>query len=145
MGINGSMGRMLDVETDFFTNNTTLAETDTSPVIEVGAGRINADLVIDVSACEAATNELYQFVLQGSNDDFTTFVPLAVIDLGHNSVIQGANVDRTTGRWIVPFHNLAPIAAGGAPVVLEKLRLQVVGTGTIATGIVFSAFATQRL
>lgn len=108
-------------------------------ILDVGEGRIDGEMVVDVTAIEIASNdELYSIALQGSDvADFTTGSPkveeLAVLNLGANEVLSG-NQDSATGRYVVPFSNLKLEA------YFPYLRLYSTCAGSVATGINFSAF-----
>lgn len=107
-------------------------------VADVGGGLVEASLVIDVTALEIASNdELYSIALQGSDtSDFATGSPvieeLAVLNLGAAEVI-GGNQDSTVGRYRLPFRN----EKGG--VVFPYLRVYTTVSGTVATGVNFTA------
>lgn len=107
-------------------------------VADVGNGLVDAELVIDVSAIEIASNdELYSIAIQGSDtSDFTTGSPeneeLAVLNLGASEVL-GGNQDSATGRYILPFRNEKK------GTVYPYLRVYTTVAGTVATGINFTA------
>lgn len=107
-------------------------------VADVGAGLVNAELVVDVSAIEIASNdELYTIALQGSDtSDFSTGSPviedLAVLILGASEVV-GGNQDTASGRLILPFRNEK------AGTVFPYLRVYTTVAGAVATGINFTA------
>lgn len=109
------------------------ATVDDSAVIrDLGAGFIEGNLVVDVTAIEIGSdNEIYTIILEGSNS--STFasgiVPLAVLLVGANEVIVGgSDTDSTIGRYVVPFRN----ERDGA--VYQYVRGYTVVAGTIATG-----------
>lgn len=104
-------------------------------VANVGEGRVDARLVLDVTAIEVASNdELYSVAIQGSTS--TTFASgieeLGVINLGAAEVI-GGDADSVTGRYEVPF------STEKAGTVYPYLRVYTTVAGTIATGINFTA------
>ncbi|MBG0789650.1 MAG: hypothetical protein H0S80_04040 [Desulfovibrionaceae bacterium] len=107
-------------------------------VADVGNGLIDAELVIDVSAIEIASNdEIYSIAIQGSDtSDFTTGSPeneeLAVLNLGAAEVLTG-NQDSETGRYVLPFRN----EKNGS--VYPYLRVYTSVDGDVATGINFTA------
>jgi len=119
---------------------------------DVGAAHFQGDLVIDVSACEVASNdEEYIVTLQGSNS--ATFasgvVPLQSIQFGAYETFGtslGYDVDVTTGRYVLPVHNFGYTTAGdaGTGTYFRYLRLVVDVAGTIATGINFTAWLSKR-
>ena len=105
-------------------------------VVDLGAGLVEAHLIIDVTAIEIADNdEFYKISLQGSSkDDFSdTFEDLAILELGANEVL-GGDQDSTTGRYIVPFRT----ERNGT--IYQYVRGYTDVNGTIATGINFSAY-----
>ena len=111
--------------------------------IDTGGGWFQGDMVIDVTAIEVDTgNEAYTVVLQGSPDDaFTaaTSVELVAKHLGDAATkLTDTNKDDTTGRYIVPFHNL------DNGTYYRYLRIYTVVAGTIVTGINYSAFIGVR-
>jgi hypothetical protein len=108
--------------------------------IEVGEGKFNARMVIDVSVIEIATgDEKYVLHLVGGDDsDFTNSTSLGSIEVGGaTSGIEG-NVDSTPGRFEIPVSNVK------AGVIYPHVRLRTVISGTIATGINFSAYLSER-
>lgn len=120
-------------------------------VLDVGAAHFQADLVIDVTACEATTDEEYIVTLQGSNS--ATFasgvVPLQSIQFGAFETFGtslGYDVDVTTGRYVLPVHNFGYATAGdaGTGTYFRYLRLAVDVAGSIATGINFTAWLSKR-
>ena len=110
----------------------------------LGVGpRTDSDLVIDISALEVASDESYDIVLQGSPDAaFGTagnIQDLMSIHLGH-SASKRTDSDKTDviGRIIVPVTN----EFNGT--IYRYLRLYVVVSGTVATGINFTARLGKR-
>lgn len=104
-------------------------------IANVGEGRVDARLVLDVTAIEIASNdELYSVAIQGSTS--STFASgieeLAVINLGAAEVI-GGDIDSTVGRYEVFFSNEK------AGVIYPYLRVYTTVDGTIATGINYNA------
>ena len=109
-------------------------------ILDVGDGLVEGDVVIDVSAIEIASNdEVYELVIQvSSKSDFAdTFESVANLPLGAKEGLLG-DVDSLIGRYILPFRN----EVNGT--VYRYLRGYTDVTGTIATGINFTAFATKR-
>lgn len=107
-------------------------------IVDVGGGEVRGDLVIDVTAVEVASNdELFLICLEGSSSaTFTTIARLlAVLALGATEVLPGAEeIDSIIGRYIVPFSNVRNGTAW------RYLRVYTDVTGTLATGINYSAF-----
>jgi hypothetical protein len=105
-------------------------------IANVGAGLVEGKLIVDVTAIEIADNdEKYAIKLQGSSEsDFAdTIEDLAILELGAAETL-GGDQDSAIGRYTVPFRN----EKNGT--VYPYLRLYTDVTGTIATGINFSAF-----
>lgn len=88
-----------------------VAQVDSSDkIIDTGGtGIFKADMVIDVTAIDVASgSELYVIIIEGS--DSATFASgieqLAALQVGDSSVVSGAaDVDSTTGLYILPFIN----------------------------------------
>lgn len=92
--------------------------------------------ILDVSAIEVATgDEAYRVVIQGSNS--ATFASgianLAELTLGAAAALPGGAGVSSVGRYEVPFFNEQDSAK------YRYLRAHVTITGTIATGINFTA------
>ena len=104
--------------------------------VEVGSGRINARLVIDVSAIEIDDDdEIYTIHLLGGDDaSFTEQVSLAALQLGASGASgMQDNVDTEVGRFEIPVTN----EKGGT--IYPYVKVGYVIAGTIATGINFAA------
>ena len=105
-------------------------------IVNLGAGKVEGHLILDVSAIEIADNdEAYKISLQGSSSAAfaDTIVDLAEITLGAAEVI-GGDQDSATGRYTVPFST----EKNGT--VYPYVRLYTDVSGTIATGINFFAY-----
>jgi hypothetical protein len=103
--------------------------------LDVGAALVVGNVIIDVSAIEIDDDdELYKICLQGSlTDDFSeNIVDLAILELGAKEVL-GGDTDSETGRYLLPFRN----EQNG--VVYPYLRIYTVVSGTVTSGINFSA------
>lgn len=110
-------------------------------ILDLGTGRIEGEVVIDVSACEVDTgDELYQIGVQiSSSATFASDIyEVGTLKLGDAAVLPG-DVDMTTGRFILPFVNEM-----GDGLVKRYLRLYVTISGTIATGINFKAYGVRK-
>jgi hypothetical protein len=127
-----------------------LVAVDTAhPILDIGAGLVRGDVVIRHSAIEIQTDEFYDLTLLGSNSaTFASGVTvLATTRIGKGSAlntalggIAGAVVDvddPATGANIMPFTN----EKNG--VIYRFVRLVSALTGTVATGINFSAYITK--
>lgn len=110
-------------------------------IIDVGVGRFEGVMVIDVTACEIASNdELYTVTVQGSSS--ATFASdiqnLAMTDFGATAVRKGGAIATSVGRYELPFCNEQD------DIKYRYLRLYTTVAGSIATGINYSAFASTK-
>ena len=97
---------------------------------------VSGHLIVDVTEIEIAANdEVYKISLQGSSkSDFAdTIEDLAILELGAAEVL-GGDQDSTAGRYRVPFST----EKNGT--IWPYVRVYTDVTGTIATGINFSAY-----
>lgn len=104
-------------------------------IVNLGAGLVEGNMVIDVTAIEIASNdEGYRISLQGSSEsDFgDTIEELASVELGAAEVLNG-DQDSTVGRYQVPFRT----ERNGT--IWPYVRVYTEVVGTIATGINFTA------
>lgn len=70
----------------------------------LGPGRFEGVLIVDVSAIDIVSNdEIYNIMLQGTNDNFTTREILAHLALGATEVRPGGAADSVIGRYELPF------------------------------------------
>ncbi len=119
--------------------NLTSTTTETT-ILDLGAGFVEGDLVIDVSAIEVATgNEKYTIHLEGSNVAAMTSgsVTLANIPMGIKT--DPADATTATGRFVVPFRN----EQNGTN--YRYVRIYTLVAGTIdTTGINFAAFIGKK-
>jgi hypothetical protein len=109
-------------------------------VVNLGAAA-EGKLVIDVSALEIdSDDELYKIKLQGSSRaDFAHNIEeLAILELGAKEVL-GGDQDSQAGRYVVPFSNVK-----GA-YLWPYVRIYTDVSGSIASGIDFSAFLTREV
>jgi len=110
-------------------------------IIDLGVGRFEAMMVIDVSAAEIASNdEEYDILIQGSSS--STFASdiqnLAQLNLGATEVRQGGAIDSVAGRYEVPWQNEQN------DIRYRYVRVYTVVAGSIATGINYKAYATTK-
>lgn len=113
--------------------------TTETTIVDLGDGLFDGFLVLDVSAVEVASNdEIYLVCLEGSTVSgmATGSVCLAQIELGNATA--PADADTGTGRFAVPFRN----EQNGT--LYRYVRIYTEVSGTIATGINFSAFLAKR-
>lgn len=114
---------------------TTTTETT---ILDIGAGLLDANLVLDVSAVEVASgNEKYTIHIEGSNVAAMSSgsVSLAAIFMGN--LTDPMDAATGTGRFVVPFRN----EQNGT--TYRYIRIYTLVAGTIATGINFSAFIAK--
>jgi hypothetical protein len=108
-------------------------------IVDIGAGFVDAEVVIDVTAVEVATgDEKYVFVLEASNtaDMSAGSVTLVEFPMGVATAPMDANTG--VGRFMVPFTN----EQNGT--MYRYVRAYTRVAGTIATGINYSAFIAKR-
>lgn len=114
--------------------------------INLGAAvLIQAEAVIDVTAMDTASgDEAYDLIIQGSSDDFSADIQeIGRIRLGDKDALGGGQtIDRKTGRWIVPFTNQIPDAAGVLQSPFKYIAIYTDVTGT-TTSITYSAYMTK--
>ena len=113
-------------------------------VLDLGLGLVEGDIIIDISALEIASgDERYSIIAQlSSSPTFASDIVIAsVIPIGDGSTIgtafggSGVDVDDLVGRYILPFRN----ERNG--IWYRFLRLWTDVSGTIASGINYTAFA----
>lgn len=110
-------------------------------ILNVGAARMDATVLIDVTAVEiASADEKYDVILQGSNSpSFASGIQnLAQMNFGATAVRQGGAQNSTTGRYEMPFTNYQD------DTVYQYLRLFNVVAGSIASGINYAAFIGKQ-
>lgn len=110
-------------------------------VLDLGQALWQGDLVVDATAIEVdSSNELFNICFQvSSSPTFASAVKtIAIIPLGAFEAIIGTDVDTPAGRYVIGVHN----EHGGT--IYRYARLYTDVTGTVGTGINYSAFLTQR-
>lgn len=101
---------------------------------DLGAGFVEGNVIIDVTALEIASNdEIYDIILQLSPDSTfgtdTNIKDQAAINLSAAEVKRSdSNVDDAIGRYIMPFNNM------NNGTVLRYARIYTVVAGTIGSG-----------
>lgn len=111
-------------------------------IVNLGTGLWEGDMVIDVTAIEIdSNNERFDIGVQLSDSSsFASGIEQGpILAVGALETLIGADTDSTTGRYILPFHN-----EGVDGNTYQYARIYVNVTGTIATGINFTAFASKR-
>lgn len=109
-------------------------------ILDLGPARIDAVVVVDVSAIEIADdNEVYRIIVQGSSSP--TFASnmqnLAEMTLGATEVRPGGAIDSAVGRYELLFTNQQN------DITYRYLRIYIDVAGTIATGINFTAYMAK--
>lgn len=110
-------------------------------VVDLGNGRVDARVIIDVTEIEVATgDEVYRIKAQFSNSpSFASGVVGGTqINLGDSSLLIGESADSVVGRYELPFTN----EING--VLYRYMRLYNDVAGTIATGINYRAFLAKK-
>ncbi len=119
-----------------------------SLVLDVGAGLMEGDLIIDATAVEIDSNdESYEVILQGSSDlafgTAANIAPLTSITIGDKASTRLAagvlalGTDDVVGRYTLPCRN----ERNGT--TYRYLRIKTIVAGTIATGINYSAWLAK--
>jgi len=102
-------------------------------IIQVGDGRVDGVVLLDVSAIDIAnSDEIYTFYVQGSNDAaFASGIEnLASLDLGDAAVrAAGGDVDSAIGRYEIHCAN----SQGGNEYKYMRVRAVVAGTSPSIT------------
>lgn len=101
-------------------------------------------VVVDWTACEVASgDENYQLCLEGATaDTFGTAYRLATRGLG-DSTVNGQPVDTPpSGRVVIFADNVAMTSAtdGNSVIACQFVRIRVVISGTVATGLNYTAW-----
>jgi hypothetical protein len=107
--------------------------------LQLGPGRFEGVLIIDVSAIDVASaDEVYNLVLQGAaTSAFTTNEILAQMSLGATAARPGAAVTSVVGRYEIPF------ITEQHDTTYEWVRLYADVGGT-SPSITFKAFIAER-
>lgn len=107
-------------------------------IVDLGAGRVDARVILDVSALEvASTDEKYDIQLQGSNS--ATFAS-GIVDLGMlrmGNETSPISADTSTGRFELHFTN----QQNGT--TYRYVRLYTYVAGSIASGINYTGFIVK--
>jgi hypothetical protein len=109
-------------------------------IVNLGAGFVDANIVIDVTALEVASgNEIYTLIVEGSTvaGMGSGSVQLCSLELGNTSA--PADADTSVGRHVLPFRNELE------GVLYPYVRLYTKVAGTIdTTGVNYSAFIAKK-
>lgn len=106
---------------------------------QLGPGRFEGVLIIDVSAIDIVSNdEVYHICLQGaSTSAFSTKEIVAQMSLGATEVRPGGAIDSTPGRYEIPFQTEQD------GIVYDWVRLHVDLNGTTPS-ITFKAWIAEK-
>jgi hypothetical protein len=110
-------------------------------IVDLGEGLVEADMIIDVTAVEIASNdERYDVCVQLSDSaSFASgIVNAAIYAFGALETLIGTDTDSTVGRYVLPFRN----EVNGTWYRYARVYTNV--TGSIATGINYVAWAAKR-
>lgn len=110
-------------------------------ILDLGAARQDGRVIVDISAIEIDTgNENYLIKTQFSNS--STFASGVVggpcLTVGHSATLIGESASTPVGRYELPYSN----EINGT--TYRYMRVYTDVTGTIATGINYTAFATVQ-
>lgn len=110
-------------------------------ILDIGAGALEGDIIIDVSACEVDSGDEF-YIIGAQISDSATFASgvyeICSLKLGDQAVLPG-DTDMGVGRYVFPFQNR--IADG---VAKRYMRLYVTIGGTFGTGINFTAYLGKK-
>jgi len=82
---------------------------DVAKQVDLGDGKSEGYMIVDIDAIELATDENYEIKLQGTNTSGfgSDFVDLAMVELGHADTLVGTAALGAAGdRYVVPFRNV---------------------------------------
>lgn len=108
-------------------------------ILDLGDGFMQADLVIDITALEVASNdEIYTITLEGSNVANMSSGSVTLAEKQFGNVPAPADADTGIGRHVVAVRNEM------AGQLYRYVRLHTVVAGAVATGINYSAFLAKK-
>ena len=110
-------------------------------ILDLGAQRMDARVILDVTACEVGTgDEKYEVEVQVSNSaTFASGIFISTLaKFGHSTV------NNESASTAVPRHQEVPFTNEINGTVYRYVRLYTRIAGTIATGINFSAFMAKK-
>ncbi len=115
-------------------------------ILDLGTGSVEADIIIDVTAMEVASDD-EKYIIHAEVSSSATFASdiYAVVSLilGSAGTAEWDNIpgdaDMYIGRYVLPFRNEI---VNGVP--KRYLRLYTEISGTIATGINYTAYLSKR-
>lgn len=135
--------RQYPYDVDLVAKAAALIAADTSHlIVNVGDALFKGVLVIDVTAIETATtDERYIIHVQGSTSaTFASDVQnLAAIEFGASAARSGSAITSLIGRYELPF------ISAQCGILYPYIRAYTDVSGTIATGINFSAFFSRDI
>lgn len=110
-----------------------------SVILDLGDGLMTADLVIDISALEIASNdEIYTIALEGSSVAAMTSASVTLAEKQFGNTPAPADADTAVGRHILPIRN----ELNGT--LYRYVRIFTTVAGAVATGINYSAFLAKK-
>lgn len=110
-----------------------------SVILDLGDGFMEADLIIDISALEVASNdEIYTISLEGSSVAAMTSLSVTLAEKQFGNVPAPSDADTAVGRHLVPVTN----ELNGT--LYRYVRIYTTVAGAIATGINYSAFLAKK-
>lgn len=117
-----------------------VAATTNHPVLDVGPGLFEGDLVIDVVSVESdSANEIFTLSVEASNVAAMDSGSVCTAKKVFGQLVVPMDAALTApGRYVIPFRN----EENG--VIFRYIRLHTLVAGTIATGISFTAFIGKR-
>lgn len=132
----------LEFKDSYETTASAAAQVDSAAkVVDLGKGFWSGDMVIDVTAAAVdGGDEAYKIGVELSDDSgFSsgTEYEHVALRIGDAAVTSG-DVDTTTGRYVLPFHNRAIDGT-----ILRYARLYTTHAGS-TSAITYSAFASKR-
>jgi hypothetical protein len=132
----------LEMRDSYAATSSAAAQVDSAArVIDLGTGFWAGDLVVDVTAAAVdGGDEAYTIQVQLSdNSDFSTGSEYegAALRIG-DAAVTGGDVDTTTGRYVIPFHNR--VVDGTC---LRYARVYTTHVGSTSS-ITFTAFAAKH-
>lgn len=110
-----------------------------SVILDLGDGLMEADLIIDISALEVASNdEIYTVALEGSSVAAMTSLSVTLAEKQFGNVPAPADADTGLGRHVIPVRNEL------AGTLYRYVRIYTTVAGAIATGINYTAWLAKR-
>lgn len=146
MSISKTFDALLEAKDSYAVVASAAAQVDSvNKIIDLGAGKVEADLIVDVTAMDVTSDdEVYEIHVQISDSALfvSGFYSIAVLPLGADGTAAGDAVPgdtaMTLGRWKLPFTN--QIDDGDCKRYM-RVYTKVAGT---TPSITYSAFVARR-